>query len=470
MTPVILSGGVGSRLWPMSRGMYPKQLLPLLDPKISMLQQTLQRVAGVCDAKPSIIVCNDEHRFIVGEQVQQIGIQDATIMLEPEGKNTAPAVALAAFNAVKDNPDELLLVLPADHAIADLNRFKVAVKKAASIAEQGRLVALGVAPQSPETGYGYIRAGAADGDAGFVVDGFKEKPDIETARKYLASGDYLWNAGIFIFSAATYLEELGKFEPDVFKACENAVTGLKPDLDFTRIDEAAFALSPAVSVDYAVMEKTDKASVVLLDAGWNDVGSWSALWDVSEKDELGNASHGDVLLHDTASSYVYAESKLVSAIGVSNLVIIETDDAVLVANKAHAQRVKEVVNKLKFLERSQIEHHRKVYRPWGWYDLIDVSQRFQVKRIQVKPGAKLSLQKHDHRAEHWVVVKGVAQVVLGEKTLALQENESTYIPIGVKHSLGNPSDSELLEIIEVQSGDYLGEDDIVRFDDEYGRS
>lgn len=465
MIPVVLSGGVGSRLWPLSRGMYPKQLLNLADPDFSMLQQTVARLDGMDNVKPPIIVCNQEHRFMVGEQLQAIGKTNATILLEPEGRNTAPAIALAALRA---SPDEVLVVMPADHVIADIDAFEEAMLDAHPLAREGNLVTFGIVPRSPEAGYGYLKAGDTV-SGGYYVDQFKEKPSKQAAQQYLDSGDYYWNSGIFVFTAQSYLAELRAFAPEVHNACVEAMKGMKQDLDFLRVDAEAFSLSPSISIDYAVMEKTDKAKMVPLDVGWSDVGSWSALWEVSNKDDDGNVVTGDVLLHNTRNSHIYSESKLVSAVGVDDLVIVETDDAVMVATKDQAQSVKEIVQQLKRQGRRQLNHHRKVYRPWGWYDLIDVGDRFQVKRIQVKPGARLSVQLHHHRAEHWTVVKGVAEVLKGEKTSTLDENESTYIPIGQIHALHNPSNTEPLEIIEVQTGDYLGEDDIVRFDDNYGR-
>jgi mannose-1-phosphate guanylyltransferase/mannose-6-phosphate isomerase len=467
--PVILSGGVGSRLWPLSRGMYPKQLLCLADPTLSMLQQTVSRTTGIADIGPSVIVCNQEHRFMVGEQLQQIGITDAQILLEPEGRNTAPAIALAALSVAAKKPNELMLVMPADHVIGDLKAFHESIKRASVLAEEGGLVTFGIVPTGPETGYGYIKAGVAHGSQGFAVAEFKEKPDQQTAQSYIDSGDYYWNGGIFVFTASSYLEELKRFEPKVYGAAERAMAKAAPDLDFIRIDEAAFAESPSISIDYAVMEKTAKAKVVPLDAGWNDVGSWSALWDVSSKDKNGNAISGDVIVADTRNSHIYSENKLVAVVGVDNLVVVETDDAVLVTDRDHSQNVKAIVNQLESLKRTQISHHRKVYRPWGWYDSIDSGDRFQVKRIQVKPGAGLSVQMHHHRAEHWVVVSGEAEVLNGDQTVLLKENQSTFIPIATKHSLRSPSETNILEIIEVQSGSYLGEDDIVRFEDNYGR-
>lgn len=468
MIPVILSGGVGSRLWPLSRGMYPKQLLPLADDSLSMLQQTAQRTQGIVNMSAPLVVCNEQHRFMVGEQLQQIGFNGCNILLEPEGRNTAPAIALAALTIARQNPDEVMLVMPADHVIANIDGFQAAIATAGELAQSGNLVTFGIVPQGAETGYGYIKAGKMS-DGGFDVAEFKEKPSKDTAQQYVESGEYYWNGGIFVFTAASYLAELEKYAPDIYSAAQAAVDGAQPDLDFIRVDAKAFAQSPSISIDYAVMENTHKAKMLPLDVGWNDVGSWSALWDVSAKDECGNAIKGDVLLHDTHNSHIYAETKLVSAVGVQDLIIVETDDSVLVTNRACAQDVKEIVRQLKAADRSQVNHHRKVYRPWGWYDSIDSGNRFQVKRIQVKPGAKLSVQMHHHRAEHWVVVKGTAEVTNGDDTFLLKENESTYIPIGVTHALRNPSSSQPLEIIEVQSGSYLGEDDIVRFEDHYGR-
>ena len=470
MISVILSGGVGSRLWPLSRGMYPKQLLCLTDEKLSMLQQTALRTNGLADVNSTIVVCNDEHRFMVGEQLHQVSMDNCQIVLEPEGRNTAPAIALAAFMVAHVDPNEVMLVMPADHVIGDVAGFHLAVESAVELALQGSLVTFGIVPQGPETGYGYIKAGELSDYGGFAVAEFKEKPSFELAQEYVSSGKYYWNGGIFVFTAKAYLEELLAYEPEIYRAVEKSIASATPDLDFIRIDEEAFSASPSISIDYAVMERTQKAKMVPLDVGWNDVGSWSALWDVSDKDEDGNAISGDVLTSNTKNSHIYAESKLVAAVGVKDLVIVETDDAILVTHRDESQNVKDIVKQLGSLDRSQKNHHRKVYRPWGWYDSIDAGDRFQVKRIQVKPRAKLSVQMHHHRAEHWVVVRGVAEVLNGEVTMLLQENESTYIPIGTTHALRNPSETEVLEIIEVQSGSYLGEDDIVRFEDNYGRA
>lgn len=468
MIPVILSGGVGSRLWPLSRGMYPKQLLPLVHPTMTMLQQTIDRAKQAEVLTPPIVVCNQQHRFMVAEQLQEHA-PDATIILEPAGRNTAAAIALAAFQATSQGQDPNLLVMPADHVVGNVAAFTAAIKDAQRLSEDGRLVTFGIVPSHPETGYGYIRAGKPLLD-GYEVAEFVEKPAIERAQRFVLAGDYYWNGGIFLFRASVYLKELHELAPDIYRAAELAMTGAHKDLDFLRVDAQEFARSPSISVDYAVMEKTNRAAIVPLDAKWSDVGSWSALWDVSSKDANGNVLHGDVILKDTTNAHVYSEARLVAAVGVDDLVIVETADAVLVASKACSQAVKEIVSQLKASARSQSEHHRKVYRPWGWYDSIDTGLNFQVKRIQVSPGARLSVQKHRHRAEHWVVVKGLAEVLKGDETFQLTENQSTYIPIGVKHALRNPSDDQPLEIIEVQSGSYLGEDDIVRYDDDYGRA
>jgi mannose-1-phosphate guanylyltransferase/mannose-6-phosphate isomerase len=466
MIPVILSGGSGTRLWPLSRGHYPKQFLPLVAEN-SMLQETMLRLHGVPRLDPPITVCNEDHRFMVAEQLREIGIKPAAIILEPVGKNTAPAVAMAALSA--SSVDDVLLVLPADHVIADIPAFHAAVEQARTLAEQGFLVTFGIVPGHPETGYGYIKRGNAQFGPAYAVAAFVEKPDLETAERYLASGDYLWNSGMFAFKAGVFLQELEKFNPDMLAACKAAVAGAKPDLDFVRIDKSLFMACPADSIDYAVMEKTDKVVVIPLDAGWNDVGSWSALWDVIDKDDNGNALSGDVLTVDTKNSFLHSGHRLIAAIGISDLVIVETADAVMVAPKDRVQEVKQIVDKLKASKRPEAEVHRKAYRPWGHYYSVDEGERHQTKRIVVKPGARLSVQKHHHRAEHWVVVKGTALVSKGDEQILVTENESVYIPLGVVHSLHNPGVIPL-EMIEVQSGSYLGEDDIVRFGDLYGRT
>jgi mannose-1-phosphate guanylyltransferase/mannose-6-phosphate isomerase len=466
MIPVILSGGSGTRLWPLSRGQYPKQFLPLVSEN-TMLQETMLRLNGLPRLDPPIAVCNEDHRFMLAEQLWEIGVKPAAIILEPVGKNTAPAVAMAALSARSE--DEVLLVLPADHVIEDVQAFHAAVEQARLLAEQGYLVTFGIVPGHPETGYGYIKRGDARFGSAHAVAAFVEKPNLETAERYLASGDYFWNSGMFAFKAGVFLWELEKFNPEMLVACKAALAAAKSDLDFVRIDKPLFMECPADSIDYAVMEKTDKAVVIPLAAGWNDVGSWSALWDVIAKDAAGNAISGDVLTVDTENSFLHSGHRLIAAIGVSDLVIVETADAVMVAPKDRVQEVKQIVDKLKKHKRPEADVHRKAYRPWGHYYSIDDGERHQTKRIVVKPGAKLSVQKHHHRAEHWVVVKGTALVSKGDEQILVTENESVYIPLGVVHSLHNPGVIPL-EMIEVQSGSYLGEDDIVRFGDVYGRT
>ncbi|MGV7186647.1 mannose-1-phosphate guanylyltransferase/mannose-6-phosphate isomerase [Xanthomonas axonopodis] len=462
--PIILSGGSGTRLWPLSRESYPKQFLPLVGDK-SMLQSTWLRAAPVAGHAP-IVVANEEHRFMAAEQLQQLGVKPSAILLEPKGRNTAPAIAVAALEATRDGADPLLLVLPSDHVIGNEAAFQAAVKVAAEAAAQGKLVTFGIKPTAPETGYGYIKAGAGTGAS--AVERFVEKPDLATAQSYLASGEYYWNSGMFLFRASRYLEELRKFHPAIADACQKAWENGKRDADFTRLDKDAFAASPSDSIDYAVMEKTADAVVVPLDAGWNDVGSWSSLLDVSNQDAQGNAHHGDVIQFDCQNTYAYG-SRLIAMVGLEDVVVVETPDAVLVGHRDRIQEVKDVVSQIKTAGRSEATWHRKVYRPWGAYDSIDMGQRHQVKRITVKPGAVLSLQMHHHRAEHWIVVSGTAEVTRGEEVLLLTENQSTYIPLGVTHRLRNPGKLPL-ELIEVQSGSYLGEDDIVRFEDTYGRA
>ena len=465
MIPVILSGGSGTRLWPLSRGRYPKQFLPLASEK-TMVQETICRLNGIEGLKSPIAVCNEDHRFMMAEQLREIDVKPSAIILEPVGRNTAPAVAIAALAA--ESPGDILLVLPADHVIENVDAFQEAVVEAKDMAENGALVTFGIVPTGPETGYGYIKRGVQKQGAAYNVARFVEKPDRDTAVQYVDSGEYYWNSGMFAFMAKSYLDELEKFNPEMLAACRKAYAGAKVDMDFFRLDKESFSACPADSIDYAVMEQTDKAVMIPLDANWNDVGSWSALWEVVEKDQFGNAIKGDVLTFDTSNSFLYAQNKLVAAVGVQGLVVVETDDAVMVAPKDRVQEVKEVVAQLKKLNRSEAENHRKVYRPWGHYDSVDIGERHQTKRIVVKPRAKLSLQKHHHRAEHWIVVKGTALVTKGEEKILLSENESIYIPLGTVHSLENPGVIPL-EMVEVQSGSYLGEDDIIRFDDEYGR-
>ena len=462
--PVLLSGGSGTRLWPLSREAYPKQFLPLVGEE-TMVQATWTRVAPLADGAP-IVVANEEHRFLVAEQLRQIGAPTPAILLEPMGRNTAPAIAAAALQAMADGEDPLLLVLPSDHVVRDEAGFRNAVATAIPAAEAGALVTFGIVPDAPETGFGYIQAEAGS-DLRKVLR-FVEKPDAVTAQSYLDEGGYYWNSGMFLFRASRVLEELRRFRPDIVQAVQAAFDAAKRDGDFIRLDKEAFAASPSDSIDYAVMEKTDHAMVLPVDIGWSDVGSWSALWDVAERDSSGNAHHGDVIAVDSRNSYAYAQ-RLVALVGVDDIVVVDTPDAVLVAHKDRVQDVKLVVAQLKDGQRSQAVLHREVHRPWGSYDSVDFGSRHQVKRIKVKPGAQLSLQSHQHRAEHWIVVKGIARVTRNNDVFELFENQSTYIPIGAKHRLENPG-TEMLELVEVQSGDYLGEDDIVRYSDIYGRS
>jgi mannose-1-phosphate guanylyltransferase/mannose-6-phosphate isomerase len=468
LAPVILSGGSGTRLWPLSRELYPKQLLPLVGER-TMLQETVLRLRGLEAATP-IVVCNEAHRFLVAEQLRQLDVTPQAILLEPVGRNTAPAIALAALKAA---PDSLLLVLPADHVIRDVVAFQAAVKAALPAAKAGKLVTFGIVPTAPETGYGYIRAGAdglagADGTGPRNIERFIEKPDLATAQGFLQEGGYFWNSGMFLFRADRYLAELERHAPDIAAAARSAMATARPDLDFVRVDRSSFEACRSDSIDYAVMEKTRDAVVVPLDAGWNDVGSWSALHAALPSDANGNVAKGDVIIEDSSGCYFFAESRLVSAVGLKDHVVVETKDAVLVAPKDRVQDVKKLVERLKSSGRPEHSLHREVYRPWGSYDSIDFGQRFQVKRLTIKPGAKLSLQLHHHRAEHWIVVSGTARITCGDREFLLEENQSTYIPIGVKHCIENPGKIPL-HIIEVQSGSYLGEDDIVRFEDRYGR-
>ena len=469
IVPVILSGGSGSRLWPLSRELYPKQLLPLVGER-TMIQDTLLRLQGLSGIAPPVIVCNQEHRFLVAEQLRRIDVEPAAILLEPEGRNTAPAVAVAAARILEQGEqgeDPVLLVLPADHVIRDREAFHAAIEAGARLAGQGALVTFGIVPDRPETGYGYIRAEEKDRPSAVVE--FVEKPDAEAAAGYCASGDYFWNSGMFMFRASRYIDELREFDADMVSACVAAVAQARADLDFIRLGEEAFAECAADSIDYAVMEKTDAAMVVPLDAGWSDVGSWSSLHQVSDKDESGNVRVGDVLVEDTRNCYLYASDRLLATVGLEDCIVVETKDAVLVAPKERGQDVKKLVEALKRSGRGETALHREVFRPWGSYDGIDHGDRFQVKRITVKPGAVLSLQMHHHRAEHWIVVQGTARVTRGEEEFLLGENESTYIPMGTTHRLENPGKMPL-HLIEVQSGAYLGEDDIVRFEDTYGRA
>ncbi len=467
LIPVLLSGGVGSRLWPVSREMHPKQFLPLAG-DLSMLQETLQRTTGLAGGAP-LVVCNEEHRFMVAEQLRQIEARPAALILEPQGRNTAPAVALAALQAVANDAEAVLLVLPADHVIRDVDIFMAAVSRGLPYAEAGRMMTFGVVPSSPEIGYGYIKCGASVGTDLYDLERFVEKPDAATAQSYVDSGEYLWNSGMFLLRADAYLQQLSVHAPRILSVCREAMAAATTDLDFVRPDAALFDQCPSDSIDYAVMEKTDSGGVVALDCGWSDVGAWSALWDVAARDDQGNAVCGDVLLDNCHNNYFRSESRLLTATGVNNLVVVETADAVLVADRGQVQDVKRIVDILKQQERPEVSLHRKVYRPWGSYESLVSSDRFQVKRIVVSPGQTLSLQMHHHRAEHWIVVHGTAEVTCEDSVFMLGEDESTYIPLGHKHRLANPGCIPL-ELIEVQSGTYLGEDDIVRFEDQYGRN
>ncbi len=473
--PVVLSGGSGTRLWPLSREQYPKQLLPLVGP-LSMLQATVARLDGVGDLAEPLLVCNEEHRFVVAEQMRLLG-KRGRVLLEPVGRNTAPALTLAALWARRQGDDPVLVVMPADHVIGDEPLFRAAVAQAAALAGAGMAVTFGITPDCPETGYGYIQQGKAlAGDnTAFELARFVEKPDRPTAQAYLDAGDFLWNSGIFVLRASTWLTALESCRPDILAACRVSLASGGEDGDFVRVDPAAFAQCPADSIDYAVMERLvggaanlPRGVVIPLAAGWSDVGAWDALWKVLPKGENGNATRGDVLLERCSNTLAVSGGRLVACIGLNNMVVIETDDAVLVAHHEATQDVKKIVDRLKGEGRAVAQWHRKVYRPWGWYDGVDAGERFQVKRIGVKPGAALSLQMHHHRAEHWIVVSGTARVTKGDEIFLVSENQSTYIPLGVKHRLENPGIVPL-EMIEVQSGSYLGEDDIVRFEDTYGR-
>ena len=495
MIPVILSGGSGTRLWPLSREAFPKQFLALLG-EHSLFQETLRRLRAIPEYGPPILVCNHQHRFLAAEQLRVLNISDATILLEPVGRNTAPATACAAFTALNNDPDAILLVLPADHLVRDVSALHRALNVGMLAAQKGHMVTFGIVPEKPETGFGYIQRGEAHAlssalheaeehatpppsdtetpaiapqdHTAFAVKAFVEKPDLKTAQAYVDAGDYYWNSGMFLFRADRFLQELRRLAPLMFDACQHAVARATPSFDFVSLDATAFSACPKDSIDYAVMEKTTASVVVPLQAGWSDVGAWSALWEESHKDSDGNVLVGDVLVQNVKNSLVRSENRLVAAIGLDNHVIIETSDAVFVSHKDHAQETKTIVKRLQAMGRNEAGAHRKIYRPWGTYESIDHAQRFQVKRITVNPGAKLSLQMHHHRAEHWIVVKGTARVTKEEETFLLSEDQSTYIPLGITHRLENPG-SIPLELIEVQSGSYLGEDDIVRFEDKYGR-
>lgn len=466
LLPVIMAGGSGTRLWPVSRELHPKQFLPLVNTK-SMLQSTLIRVRSLPVTQP-IIICNEEHRFLAAEQLRELNLLNKNVILEQEGRNTAPAIALAALHAMRDGEDPLLLVLPADHVIENDEVFRQEILAALSLAKEGHLVTFGVIPNSPETGYGYIRKGVALPNGGFKVSAFVEKPNQTEAECYIASGEYLWNSGMFLMRASRYLAELDLYRPDILASCKLAMVAPMTDMDFVRIDGNTFADCPSESIDYAVMEKTNSAIVVPINVGWNDVGSFSALWAALPKDADGNVMRGDVLTRDSSNNLLFSENSLVVALGIENTVVVQTKDALLVASRDRVQEVKEIVTKLKINDRTEHRLHRQVYRPWGYYDSIDASSRYQVKRITVAPGARLSLQMHHHRAEHWIVVRGTGRVSLDNQEQILTENESIYLPVGAMHSLENPGKIPL-ELIEVQVGSYLGEDDIVRFEDLYGR-
>jgi len=473
ITPVILSGGSGERLWPLSRREYPKQYLNLTS-KNTMLQETILRLSGIENLADPIIICNADHRFLVAEQCKEIKILNPTILLEPVGRNTAPAIAAAATQSIKKGDNPVLLVLSADHIIQDINAFHQTIKAGMDLAEEGKLVTFGVVPSNANTEYGYIKFqntlhSKSDKHIGaHVVKEFVEKPNLKKAQSYLKQGNYLWNSGMFMFKANTLLKELNHFSPEIVKFINSAVDKASHDLDFIRLDKKAFELSPSDSIDYALMEKSDNVVVVSLSAQWNDIGSWTALYDIGLKDNNGNVIQGDVFSESTSNSYVNANHHMVATIGVKDLVIVDTPNATLISTKEKVHEIKKILEKLQEKRRNEQFYHRKVYRPWGWYDSIEEGEHFQVKRLHVNPGAKLSLQMHHKRAEHWVVIKGTATASNGKQVLTLKEGESTYIPVGTKHSLENQTNA-YLEIIEVQSGTYLGEDDIVRFEDIYGR-
>ena len=468
IVPVILSGGSGTRLWPLSRKMHPKQLLPLIN-DTTMLQDTINRLTDSPDVDHAVVICNDDYRFMVAEQVRGTGINSNEIILEPVGRNTAPAIALAAFNAVKEGQDPVLLVLPADHVITDVPAFQNALQTGKEQAEKGSLVTFGVVPDQPETGFGYIRAKkSGNRQSVYTVEQFVEKPDTATAEQYLEEGNYYWNSGMFMFRASVYLDALKTHAPEIYTASEAAVSAATRDLDFIRVGVSEFENCPSDSIDYAVMEKADNVVVIPVDIGWSDVGSWSALHDIGDVDEQGNKLIGDVKSGLTSNSYVRASNRLVVTLGVDNMIIVDTDDALLVASRDNVQDIKQIVEQLGEENREEINLHKRVYRPWGYYQGVDMGPHYQVKRITVNPGAVLSLQMHHHRSEHWIIVSGTAKVTRGDQEFTLSENESTYIPVGEKHRLENIGNTPL-KLVEVQTGSYLGEDDIVRFEDIYGR-
>lgn len=469
LIPVILSGGVGSRLWPISRNLYPKQFLPLVDKDDSMLHETLKRLTGIKDLGAPIVICNEAHRFLAAEQLRIAGFTNGEILLEPEGRNTAPAVALAALHALQKDSDVNLLILPADHVIGSIETLHEAIEVARNAADQGSLVTFGVTPTHGETGYGYIKAGEQLSDSGvYQINEFLEKPNQQRADAFVEDGNYYWNSGKFLFKAAQFIQELEKYAPEIVSCCSKAINEATYDMDFIRINAEAFLQCPSDSVDYALMERTQKAVVIPLDAGWSDVGSWAALWQNQQQDKDGNVIRGDVVTESVKNSYIRGESRLVAVLGVEDVVVVETSDAVLVTNKNQVQGVKAIVEHLKNSQRDEIINHRQVFRPWGSYESLVISEYFQVKRIIVNPGQSLSLQLHKHRSEHWIVVKGEAQVVCGDQEFILKEDQSTYIPQHTQHRLSNLS-QKTLEIIEVQTGSYLGEDDIIRLEDNYGR-
>ena len=466
--PVILSGGAGSRLWPLSREHYPKPLLPLVSDK-TLLQETASRLDAIPGIGDAVYVCNEEHRFLVAEQVAQLGKNPATIILEPVGRNTAPALTLAALYLVKRDPDAMMVVMPADHVMTEPQQFVAAVEQGSDLAVQAALVTFGIVPESAETGYGYIKRDTQiEGSTAYRVARFVEKPDQQTAERYVSEGDYYWNSGIFLMRADRWLDEISQHRPDILKSCRAAMNKGAQDSNFFRVDKQLFHDCPGDSIDYAVMEKTAHAVVVPINAGWSDIGAWSALWDICPQDADGNVIQGDVVAVDTHNAFLFAQHRCLATVGLDDVVVVETADAVLVTSKDRAQDVKAIVTRLKESGREECKVHRQVYRPWGSYEGIDAGSRFQVKRLSVKPGAQLSLQMHHHRAEHWVIVKGTARVTCGDEVFVLHENESTYIPIGAKHRLENPGNIPL-EVIEIQSGSYLGEDDIVRYEDVYDR-